>query len=136
MKDQRHPVPTPVTSTARWTWPAWRKLAVKELLPPGKHPGLTRLADGRTLNVLARGPPGQPGRRQRPPGGDHGYVLRRPGAESLEWLVKHQQELETKLYKVPDSIDDQIGRVKLAAMGLAIDTLTPEQEAYLTGWQA
>ena len=57
-------------------------------------------------------------------------------ALSLEWLVKHQSELQTKLYKVPDSIDDEIGRVKLAAMGLAIDTLTPEQEAYLTGWQA
>ena len=37
---------------------------------------------------------------------------------------------------MPDAIDDEIGRVKLAAMGLAIDTLTPEQEAYLTGWQA
>ena len=40
------------------------------------------------------------------------------------------------MYNVPDEIDDQIGRVKLAAMGLSIDTLTPEQEAYLAGWEA
>jgi adenosylhomocysteinase len=56
-------------------------------------------------------------------------------ALSLEWLVKHQKELETKVYNVPDEIDDQIGRVKLAAMGLAIDELTPEQKAYLAGWE-
>ena len=33
-------------------------------------------------------------------------------------------------------IDDAIGRVKLAAMGLSIDALTPEQEEYLNGWKA
>jgi adenosylhomocysteinase len=57
-------------------------------------------------------------------------------ALSLEWLVKHQADLEKKVYDIPAEIDDQIGRVKLAAMGLAIDTLTPEQEAYLSGWEA
>ena len=56
-------------------------------------------------------------------------------ALSLEWLVQHRGALERKLYRVPDSIDNEIGRVKLAAMGLAIDTLTPEQEAYLSGWR-
>ena len=49
--------------------------------------------------------------------------------------MKHQDQLETKLYQGPDSIDDEIGRVKLAAMGLTIDRLTPEQEQYLSGWQ-
>ena len=44
-------------------------------------------------------------------------------------------QLETRLYQVPASIDDEIGRVKLAAMGLTIDRLTPEQEQYLSGWQ-
>ena len=37
---------------------------------------------------------------------------------------------------VPDEIDDQIARVKLAAMGLTIDTLTEDQKAYLSGWEA
>ena len=42
------------------------------------------------------------------------------------------------MYKrqVPDEIDDQIGQVKLAAMGLAIDELTQEQRDYLAGWEA
>ncbi len=57
-------------------------------------------------------------------------------AMSLKWLAQHRNELEKKLYQVPASIDDEIGRCKLAAMGLAIDTLTPEQEAYLSGWTA
>jgi adenosylhomocysteinase len=57
-------------------------------------------------------------------------------ALSLEWLVKHRSELEKKLYLVPDEIDREIGRVKLAALGLCIDTLTPEQEQYLAGWEA
>ena len=111
-----------------------RKLAVKETVRRENIQGYT-LADGRTLNVVGEGRlvnlaagNGHPAEIM-----DMSFAVQ---ALSLEWLVKHQQELETKLYKVPDSIDDEIGRVKLAAMGLAIDTLTPEQEAYLTGWQA
>jgi adenosylhomocysteinase len=57
-------------------------------------------------------------------------------ALSLEWLLKHKEELGKKLYVVPDEIDDEIGRVKLAAMGLRIDTLTQEQKEYLAGWKA
>ena len=57
-------------------------------------------------------------------------------ALALEWLVRHRQELERKVYQVPDEIDEEIGRVKLAALGLAIDALTPEQQAYLNGWKA
>ncbi|MDR3730230.1 MAG: hypothetical protein Q3X94_10700 [Oscillospiraceae bacterium] len=51
-------------------------------------------------------------------------------------MAKHRDSLEKKVYEVPEEIDDQIGRVKLAAMGLAIDTLTPEQKEYLAGWEA
>ena len=57
-------------------------------------------------------------------------------ALALEWLVKHRDGLEKKVYQVPAEIDDAIGRVKLAAMGLSIDALTPEQEEYLNGWKA
>ena len=57
-------------------------------------------------------------------------------ALALEWLVRHRQGLERKVYQVPDEIDEEIGRVKLAALGLAIDALTPEQQAYLNGWKA
>ncbi|WP_300269901.1 adenosylhomocysteinase, partial [uncultured Flavonifractor sp.] len=57
-------------------------------------------------------------------------------ALALEWLLKHRDTLEKKLYQVPAEIDDEIGRVKLAAMGFAIDKLTDEQVAYLNGWKA
>jgi len=94
-----------------------------------------RLADGRTLNLLADGRlvnlaagNGHPAEIM-----DMSFAVQ---ALSLEWLVKHQNELETRVYDIPDEIDDQIGRVKLAAMGLAIDTLTEEQRAYLAGWEA
>ena len=92
-----------------------------------------RLPDGRILNVLAEGRlvnlaagNGHPAEIM-----DMSFAVQ---ALSLEWMAKHAQSLEKKVYNVPAEIDDQIGRVKLAAMGLAIDSLTPEQEAYLTGW--
>ena len=92
-----------------------------------------RLPDGRILNVLAEGRlvnlaagNGHPAEIM-----DMSFAVQ---ALSLEWMAKHAPALEKKVYNVPAEIDDQIGRVKLAAMGLAIDALTPEQEAYLTGW--
>jgi adenosylhomocysteinase len=94
-----------------------------------------RLPDGRTLNVLAEG------RLVNLAGGnghpaeimDMSFAVQ---ALSLEWLAKHREGLEKKVYIVPDEIDDQIARVKLAAMGLTIDTLTEDQKAYLAGWEA
>ena len=94
-----------------------------------------RLKDGRILNVLAQGRlvnlaagNGHPAEIM-----DMSFAVQ---ALSLEWLAKHRDGLEKKVYQVPDEIDDQIGRVKLAAMGLSIDTLTQEQKDYLAGWEA
>ena len=94
-----------------------------------------RLPDGRTLNVLAEGRlvnlaagNGHPAEIM-----DMSFAVQ---ALSLEWLARHRDSLEKKVYQVPDEIDDQIGRVKLAAMGLQIDTLTQEQKDYLAGWEA
>ena len=94
-----------------------------------------RLPDGRTLNVLAEGRlvnlaagNGHPAEIM-----DMSFAVQ---ALSLEWLARHRDSLEKKVYQVPDEIDDQIGRVKLAAMGLAIDQLTQEQKDYLAGWEA
>ncbi|MDP2729798.1 MAG: adenosylhomocysteinase [Dehalococcoidales bacterium] len=53
----------------------------------------------------------------------------------LEYLVKSKGKLETRVYPVPEEIDKQIARLKLDSMGMKIDTLTPEQEKYLTSWQ-
>lgn len=91
------------------------------------------LSDGRTLNVLGEGRlvnlacgMGHPAEIM-----DMSFAVQ---ALSLKWMADHKDEVETKVYNVPDSIDDEIGRYKLAAMNLQIDTLTKEQEEYLSGW--
>jgi adenosylhomocysteinase len=56
-------------------------------------------------------------------------------ALSLEYMVKHANELEHTVYGVPQDIDLEIARLKLEAMGVEIDTLTPEQEKYLHSWE-
>jgi adenosylhomocysteinase len=56
-------------------------------------------------------------------------------ALSAEYIVKNQGKLEKKVYSVPEHIDRHIAQIKLSSMGIAIDTLTPEQEQYLASWQ-
>jgi adenosylhomocysteinase len=56
-------------------------------------------------------------------------------ALSLEYLVKNRGKLEIKVYEVPQELDQRVAELKLAAMGVEIDTLTPEQVAYLASWQ-
>jgi len=56
-------------------------------------------------------------------------------ALTLEYLVKNAAKLEKKVYSVPEEIDKKIAALKLSAMGVAIDTLTPEQVRYLASWQ-
>ena len=56
-------------------------------------------------------------------------------ALSSEYLVQNSDKLEPLVYSVPENIDKEIARLKLASMGIAIDTLTPEQEKYLKSWE-
>jgi len=56
-------------------------------------------------------------------------------ALASEYLVKHGRELEHKVYAVPTEIDNEIARLKLAAMEIEIDQLTAEQEKYLSSWE-
>ncbi|HAE44635.1 MAG TPA: adenosylhomocysteinase, partial [Lachnospiraceae bacterium] len=111
-----------------------RKISVKAEERRKNIIGYT-LEDGRTLNVLGEGRlvnlacgMGHPAEIM-----DMSFSVQ---ALSLKWLAEHRDELSRRVYNVPDSIDDEIGRYKLAAMGLSIDTLTAEQEAYLSGWTA
>ena len=46
-------------------------------------------------------------------------------------LLNHHKEMENKVYLMPNEINDKIARIKLAAMGVEIDELTPEQKAYI-----
>jgi adenosylhomocysteinase len=52
-----------------------------------------------------------------------------------EYMVQHARELETTVYPVPEEIDRNIAALKLKAMGIEIDVLTPEQVKYLASWQ-
>ncbi|MDY6872859.1 MAG: adenosylhomocysteinase [Chloroflexota bacterium] len=56
-------------------------------------------------------------------------------ALSAEYMLKHAEELEKKVYAVPTDIDMEIARFKLEAMGAKIDTLTDEQVKYLNSWE-
>lgn len=56
-------------------------------------------------------------------------------ALGLEYMLQHHDELEQRVYGVPEVIDREIARLKLEAMGIAIDRLTPEQEKYLQSWE-
>lgn len=110
------------------------KMAVKRELRRDNIEGFT-LPDDRVLNVIGEGRlvnlaagNGHPAEIM-----DMSFAVQ---ALALEWLAKHRDGLEKKVYNVPDEIDDQIGRVKLATLGLSIDTLTPDQVEYLNGWKA
>ncbi len=56
-------------------------------------------------------------------------------ALAAEYMFKNADKLENEVYVVPEDIDNEIARLKLEAMGIKIDKLTPEQEAYLNQWQ-
>lgn len=52
-----------------------------------------------------------------------------------EYMVKNAKVLGKTVYSVPEEIDKKVASLKLATMGISIDILTPEQEAYLNSWQ-
>ena len=56
-------------------------------------------------------------------------------ALSLEYIAKNGEQLENRVYDVPQSIDETVAQLKLEAFGVEIDTLTAEQEKYLNSWE-
>ncbi|MGH7361039.1 MAG: adenosylhomocysteinase [Candidatus Methylomirabilales bacterium] len=56
-------------------------------------------------------------------------------ALAAEFAVRNAGKLEKKVYRVPRAIDEEIARLKLTAMGVKIDRLTPEQKKYLASWE-
>jgi adenosylhomocysteinase len=56
-------------------------------------------------------------------------------ALSAEYVAKHHAELENRVYVVPEAIDAEVARLKLAAMGITLDAMTPEQIEYVSSWQ-
>ena len=93
------------------------------ILPDGRRINL--LAEGRLVNLAAA--EGHPASVM-----DMSFANQ---ALAVEYMVKHGRELEKKVYSVPEEIDREIARLKLASMGIEIDTLTEEQERYLRSWE-
>jgi adenosylhomocysteinase len=56
-------------------------------------------------------------------------------ALASEFMRENSSTLENQVYVIPEELDMEIARLKLAAMGVKIDTLTPQQEKYLNQWQ-
>ncbi len=56
-------------------------------------------------------------------------------ALGVEYGIAHADELEPKVYRLPDEIDREVAQLQLEAMGVQIDELTSEQAAYLSSWE-
>ena len=56
-------------------------------------------------------------------------------ALACAWLATQKEKLAPAVYEVTDEIENMVASLKLASMGLTIDTLTPEQKEYLASWQ-
>ncbi len=100
------------------------------------RPGVDQffMADGRRLSVLGEGRLVNLSLAEGHPASvmDMSFANQALG---IEYLVKKEGALERKVYPIPDEIDREIARLKLAAMGLEIDTLTAEQQQYLSSWE-
>ena len=84
------------------------------------------LADGRLINLAAA--EGHPASVM-----DMSFANQ---ALCAEFVAKNHETLEKKVYGVPEHIDKDIARTKLATMGIEVDTLTDEQAEYLASWEA
>lgn len=92
-----------------------------------------RLADGRRLNLLARGRVVNLAAAEGHPASvmDVSFALQ---ALCVEELVRRRGELPAAVHPVPAAIDREVGRLKLEALGVQIDTPTAEQESYRESW--
>ena len=85
---------------------------------------LNLLADGRLINLVAA--EGHPATVM-----DMSFANQ---ALSVEYAVKQAGTLENRVYVVPPEIDVEVARLKLSALGIAIDVLSEEQQRYLESW--
>jgi adenosylhomocysteinase len=92
------------------------------------------LADGRRLHLLGEGRLVNLAAAEGHPAAvmDMSFANQ---ALAVEWIVENHATLEKRVYPVPEEIDREVARMKLHAMGVEIDALTPEQEHYLSSWE-
>jgi adenosylhomocysteinase len=93
-----------------------------------------RLKEGKTIYVLAEGRLVNLAAAEGHPAAvmDMSFANQ---ALAAEYLVRKAGTLQPKVHRLPGELDREIARLKLAAMGLAIDTLTDEQANYLASWR-
>ncbi len=102
---------------------ALREFVEEYRMPDGRR--LYLLAEGRLLNLAAA--EGHPAAVM-----DMSFANQ---ALTVEYLVKRGRELTPNVYTVPTEIDQMVARLKLEAMGIRIDELTPDQRRYLESWE-
>jgi adenosylhomocysteinase len=92
------------------------------------------LSDGRRLNLLARGRVVNLAAGEGHPASvmDVSFAVQ---ALCVEHLVARAGELEARVLGVPEPIDEEIARLKLDSLGVAIDELTEQQRAYRSAWE-
>jgi adenosylhomocysteinase len=99
-----------------------RNMVEEYTMPDGRR--LYLLAEGRLVNLSAA--EGHPSAVM-----DMSFANQ---AISAEYIAINSKNLSPGVYGVPQELDAEVGRLKLAAMGIRIDTLTPEQDKYLNSW--
>lgn len=107
---------------------ALAKRDIREFVTEYKLPGNRRvnvLAEGRLVNLAAA--EGHPSSVM-----DMSFANQALGAE---WISRNYKSLDKNVYVIPADIDKKIAELKLRAMGIHVDVLTPEQERYLSSWQ-
>ena len=114
--------------------PALEKLSRKKRASSDQASRNSRLKTGRRVSLLGEGRLVNLATAEGHPSSvmDMSFANQALGAE---YLVKNYKKLEKKVYPVPPVIDKEIARLKLAGMGVKIDTLTKEQEKYLASWE-
>ena len=90
--------------------------------------------DGRKINILAEGRLINLASAEGHPASvmDMSFANQ---ALAAEFMIKNAKTLEKRVYSVPAEVDAEIARIKLSAMGIKIDDLTPEQIKYLNSWE-
>ncbi len=114
--------------------PALEKLAVKKRRVRDFVDEYT-YADGRRVHLLAEGRLVNLSAAEGHPASvmDMSFANQALGSE---YMLQHAKEMQPRVYTIPEHIDKNIARLKLQAMGVKIDTLTPEQEKYLGSWES
>ena len=113
--------------------PALEKLTMKKWHPRA-HVESFQFEDGRTIRLLAEGrlvnlaaAEGHPATVM-----DMSFANQ---ALSIVYLWQQGADLDDIVHPVPTDIDQQVATMKLAAMGISIDSLSPEQQVYLSSWK-